>query len=285
MPGSVRDDDRLSQVNNNELQKAIEGLDEDEDTIKLSAGANKLTGDVDELIDSDTGTVVTIALDMSSSMGQWATTIQKMFKNQLVPRIKNSSSADSIVFQLCTFDEEVFVSGYKKVDEIPYQGYSPEGCTALYDAILITVNNHIAYINTLRANQLNPKAIYILMTDGMNTHQIEATQNHAKNAIMKLVKKEETIAYIAFGDEASREAVALGIPQNQIHEIQNVTEDTFKHIFNIVSKSIIAKSQGNTNVDSILQDINGGNDNSVSDAFSNNNNADLSDGNDSDWGF
>ena len=285
MSDSVRDDDRLSEVNQKELKVAIEGLDEDEDSLQLSQGASKLTGDVEDTIDSDTGTVVTIALDMSSSMSQWATTIQKMFENQLIPRIKNSSSADSIAFQLCTFDSSVFTSGYVKVDEIPYQGYSPDGMTALYDAILITVNNHIAYTNTLRANQLNPKSIYILMTDGQNTEQIEATQNHARNAIMRIVKREETIAYIAFGSDAAREAVALGIPQSQIHEIQNVTNDTFKHIFNIVSKSIIAKSQGNTNVDSILSDISGnGGGSNASDAFSNNNNVDLND-NDGEWGF
>lgn len=287
MSSSVKNDDRLSQVNDNELKKAIEGLDEDEEAIKLSAGANKLTDEVENLIDSDKATVVTIALDMSSSMGQWAPTIQKMFKNQLIPRIENSSEADSIVFQLCTFDSEVFTSGYVKVDEIPYQGYSPDGCTALYDAILMTVNNHIAYINTLKANQLNPKAIYILMTDGENTEQIEATQDHARKAIMKLVAKEETIAYIAFGSNAASEAVALGIPRNQIHEIQNVTEDTFKHIFQIVSKSIIAKSQGNRDVDNILSDMSGtgSGGSSANDAFSQNNNADL-DGDDGDnWGF
>ena len=50
MSDSVRDDDRLSEVNQKELKVAIEGLDEDEDSLQLSQGASKLTGDVEDTI-------------------------------------------------------------------------------------------------------------------------------------------------------------------------------------------------------------------------------------------
>ena len=238
--------DELKEINESDMAESVAGIDSDADNsqMQVPASISGASQDISDIIDSDRATLVTLCIDSSGSMGQYATSIIKFFRDLFVPKLSNSSEADSLAFHLMTFSDVLKSSGFRHIDDLPYDQYRTDGNTALYDAIVVSVNSHLGYLENLKRNHLNPKSIYILMTDGQNTTSIEANQSSAKKAIERLKKKEHDMAYFAFGTSASNEAQDLGIPQEKIYPIDNLDREKLGQIFGVISRSIVATSSG-----------------------------------------
>lgn len=204
-----------------------------------------------ESLDSERQTLFVFIMDESGSMCDYEKIVPVCI-DELKKSIKDSKSEDEILVALGRFssNSHFHLSGYKKVDDIDNQ-YSAGGCTAMYDAIIqaqekLTNPSGTGYMDTLRKNGINAKAVFVVLGDGWDNDS-NATAAEAKKAIDYLNKEEVITAFIAFGPDAI--GIAEGLDFASVLNEADATASTLRKTFQILSKSVISASQQGSVVD------------------------------------
>lgn len=211
------------------------GLNESQDNLSL----DKLqTENVD---------LISIAIDKSGSMSKFSTVMNdelQKFKRSII----DSKEADSILVSRIDFNGNIDQKGYKTIHDFD-ESYSASGGTALYDAIIKSADNLIAYMKSLKDNGNIVKAVFSVFSDGEDMSSKSNFQD-AKRAVEILNQLEITTSFICFGT-ADNLASSLGFKN-----ILNVgsSESDLRHAFDCLSKSVISASKGITTKDNFFVD-------------------------------
>ncbi len=159
----------------------------------------------------------------------------------------DSKQADEIQVGVTRFSSQVIPGGYQPVNKMN-NNYSAGGRTLLYDCIVDGVARLLDYMNEQKANGTSTQGIITILSDGDDNGSHNRLRD-AKEAIQNALKAEITVAFITFGNEARGIAEKLGIPSENIKNV-DATESELRSIFDLMSRSAISASknaaEGNT---------------------------------------
>jgi len=201
--------------------------------------------DADHL-DSSDATLVSVVLDMSSSMASYKKAVIEAYNAMLVA-LAGAKAASAILVSTWAFaDSALLLSSYEPVErkaKLCAATYAPNGCTALHDATLGGLTGLVAYGQQLHDQGVPTRRVLFVLSDGEdNTSRASALD--VRTATAAVVKDEAfTLAYAGFGStDLQRQADALGFTQ-AIATTANANE--LRRIFRQVSQSVLRVSQGN----------------------------------------
>lgn len=199
---------------------------------------------IDDL-DATEATLVSVVLDMSSSMDSYRNEVIAAY-NAMLGALQASKAAASIMLSTWTFaDSPNLLHGYLPVGQVaPLTSaeYAPNGMTALYDTLLATMTGIVTYGQKLLDNGVpNRRIVFVLSDGGDNRSKSRATQ--VKTAAQGLITQEAyTLAYAGFGSPDLKQlADEVGFPDVITTA---ASESEIRRIFHQVSQSIIRVSQG-----------------------------------------
>lgn len=217
----------------------------------LGLGENyELDLDVDEL-EASRQTLYRVVFDDSGSMSPYEKAVNESFEftKDLFSNVKE---ADEILVAITRFNNEIVSGGYQKAESID-TSYSTGGMTALYDAIVdaqhrLINNGGTGYMQQLIDNGTTTQAAILIFSDGVDNYSNKSARDAAQ-ALAYLKKEEVPVIFVAFGDEALKEAKNLGIEDKNIIEIDTTVNDTallsakLKEVLQLASKSVVSMSQ------------------------------------------
>lgn len=216
----------MSEVYENNSGIQIDGLDDIE-----------IANTSVEEIDSENINLIFIGIDKSGSMWSFVS-VMKGSLTEFKDALENSKEADEILIARADFGSTIDIGGYKKISEF-LTDYDADGATLLYDTIVEGSEKLREYRDFLKAEGMRVKAVFSIFSDGEDNGSLKKFAD-AKNAIDLLNKEEITTAYVAFGNEASKEANSLGF--RNILDV-NSSASELRKAFNCLSKSVIESSK------------------------------------------
>jgi len=211
----------------------------------------------DERIGSTAYTLVTIAVDISSSVMNFKKDMEDAIK-EVVASCSDSPRKDSLMIRIVTFNTRMQeIHGFKLLTECDPDDYTDclnvGGCTALFDA----TNNAIAATNDyavkLDGKDFDANAIVVIITDGDDNSSNEATASTVKKTLQESVRQEslESMLSILVGvgvddypplqDYLDNFKTEAGI--TQYVGIDKANSATMSKLAKFVSRSVSAQSQ------------------------------------------
>lgn len=207
--------------------------------------------DIDD-IDSEDVTLVTVIIDASSSMHDYAGDVLKQYKEQFLDPLRGAKNADSILVSVWVFSSGVgdnvrLVHGYTPVpdcQDLTTADYSPDGMTPLRDAVMKGITGLVNYGQTLRDHGTRTKSIVIVMSDGW-----ENASNVSRTKVTRLSEdvlrsQEFVLSLIYFGDESDGDKAAKDIGFPPHHRLTSSLDASgIRRVFGTISASVISTSQ------------------------------------------
>lgn len=194
--------------------------------------------DVDDVLSANM-MLVDFRIDGSGSMG-WHEDAMRDCLKHYKDAICNSKQADEMMVAKTVFNGIIHTGGYVAPEDFD-TSYMAGGVTRLYDAIIDGRKRMLDYMEQLRNAGTNVRACMVILTDGEDV----GSQNRigdARKAILDMISKEITVAFIAFGQDAFGIADQLGIKKQNVKEVSN-DESELRRIIDLVSKSAISASK------------------------------------------
>jgi hypothetical protein len=200
-----------------------------------------------------TSNEVTLAMniiDMSGSMGAYATNLIGAYNDDYLAAMAHSTAAEDILVSTILFNDGVrLLHGYVNLLDAPplnRQVYNPDGMTALYDAVAHGLTNMVIYAQHLRQCGVMVRCLVIVYSDG-GDNKSRQSATAVRRASHDLLKQEMyTLAYVGFksGGISAAElqglADAIGFPETLISGLDH---RELRRIFHLVSASTIRASQ------------------------------------------
>lgn len=197
---------------------------------------------IDDL-ETESVDLICLVLDKSGSMSRFQH-VMKDCLDRLRIALVGSKAADEILLSKTLFDSDVIaLSGYKPLKEFSAD-YSVGSVTALYDAIILTADNHLRYSEFLRSEGMNVKAVFLVLTDGMDNAS-RASFQEARAKVEELNAAEVTTAFICFAATADlRQQLNTTAANLQFRNIADASADesSLRLIMDQVSASVISHS-------------------------------------------
>jgi uncharacterized protein YegL len=210
--------------------------------------------DVDNLTSSEY-TLVTLAIDMSSSVSQYNSELRQCIKT-IIETCKKSNRAENLMIRLTSFNSQIFEEhGFKTLSIINSDDYTqirnPSGMTALYDACIDSIEATEQYGKTLTDQEFETNGVLYIITDGDDNRS-----SHSANDVAERFKKLKNTEYLE-----SLQTFLIGINVNdsmfekyleefnntvgfdEFISIENANTDTLSKLANFISKSISLQSQ------------------------------------------
>jgi len=147
-------------------------MDTEEVIQQAGPGAFQFSGVRVENLGATEYTLVTIVLDISGSVTNFANDLLKMVKT-VVEACQKSPRAENLMIRYLTFNEYITeVHGFrllKDIDPNDYDALKPNGFTALYDASYDAIGATIDYSSRLVDDyEFDVNGAVYIVTDGMN---------------------------------------------------------------------------------------------------------------------
>ena len=119
--------------------------------------------------------------------------------------------------------------------------YTPNGCTALHDAVLGAMTGLVTYGEELWRSGVPTRRILFVLSDGEDNVSKATAQDVAKLARALAAEEAYTLAYAGFGSgDLLAQARALGFDQAIA---VGATQSELRRVFRQVSTSVIRVSQ------------------------------------------
>lgn len=194
--------------------------------------------DVDDVV-SPSIMLVDFIIDRTGSMSPYERVMQECLEHYK-QAICNSKQADEMLVSKTLFDTTIETGGYVAPEDFNTD-YSTDGCTRLFDAVIERRQRMLEYMEQLKDNGTNARAVMVILSDGQdNASQYRASD--ARKAVQDLIQKEITVAFIAFGQDAFGVADSIGIKPQNVKEVSN-DESELRRVIDLVSKSAISASK------------------------------------------
>jgi uncharacterized protein with von Willebrand factor type A (vWA) domain len=168
---------------------------------------------------------VIFLLDRSGSMnGSESDTIGGY--NSFLKKQKDNTLVTTILFD-DKYETLYYREDIKKVKKLTSKEYYVRGCTALYDAIGITVNR-------LKKDVKNQKVLFVITTDGLEN----ASKEYHKDDIKKIIEENSNFEFIYLGAniDSYAEGSKIGIKSSNISNYKK-TRKGISDMFGCVSKA------------------------------------------------
>lgn len=197
-------------------------------------------------------TLVTVALDMSGSVGGYENDILDCLKT-IVDACQKNQRSENLMLRVLTFDTRVNeVHGFKplsSIDKADYPGFNPGGMTALFDAAFTGIGATLTYGETLADQDFTVNGAIYLVTDGddnsstMPASAIEKLVGDAKRS-----EKIDSCITVLIG-------IGSGVTQQYLDEFKNqanltqaismgdITAGKLAKLAGFVSQSVSSQSQ------------------------------------------
>jgi hypothetical protein len=200
---------------------------------------------IDDL-DCEDVTLAAFVIDMSSSMSSVRQAVIDSY-NKEIHALKSAKTASSILISTTTFSNQPqLLHSYQKIQDVPAltsKTYQPQGCTALYDAVLGVFGDLTSYRTNLSDNGVRSTAMVIVLSDG-DDNSSRAKARQVAQESRKLLQEEGIIlAYAGFGAKKNLQTIAQGIGfPSVLTTSQNAQQ--IRKVLGQVSASILRTSQG-----------------------------------------
>lgn len=129
-------------------------------------------------------TEIAVVLDKSGSMGSCVNDTIGGFNRFLEDQKKVSGTAN---FTLMQFDTNYHIQydgiDIQKVESLNNKNYSPDGMTALYDAVGRTINSIGQRLDKMSEDEKPEHVIIVIITDGEENSSVEFKQNNIASMI------------------------------------------------------------------------------------------------------
>lgn len=212
--------------------------------LDAQTGLGCVGAQVDDL-NTDDVTLLTVIIDMSSSMGGVQQDVTDAF-NEMCRALADSKAADSILMSAWTFDTNpTLLFGYTPIDavqDLTPATYRPNGATAMYDATMDGFTGIVAYGQDLRNNGIRTQSIVVVISDG-HDNSSGHTATAVKSVAQDLIRQETyTLAFVGLGNEAHFTQIAQNMGFNNVLTVQNSPSE-IRRALNMISGSVIRASQ------------------------------------------
>jgi hypothetical protein len=207
--------------------------------------------DAEDIQASDV-TLITLAIDASSSIGQRG--LERAVcdgQKLLLDAFAGSKEKDAVLVALWTFEsEQKVVHGYVPVDDATTleagKTYRTSGCTHLYDTFIDACAANVAYAQTLRDAGTPTRSIVVVITDGEDVGSRRPARACRKLAEDLLKSEQFILAFVGVGSDVDFHKVAadMGVPPGCVLVQKDATPSGLRTAFQMVSKSAIRASQG-----------------------------------------
>ena len=194
--------------------------------------------DVDK-IENDHMYLMGIAQDCSGSMRDY-TGDMKMAMINFVKSIQDSKQDDEMLVSITEFGSNVKSSGFQNVADLSTD-FQADGCTAMYDAIIVAAQQLTDYMDQLNNSGVRTRGGLVIFSDG-HDNDSRYSAKEAADAISALMKREVVVAFVAFGSGAHGIAQNLGVLKRNVLET-DASPSELRKIWGILSKSAISSSK------------------------------------------
>lgn len=210
--------------------------------------------DVDNLTSSEY-TLVTLAIDMSSSVSYYNTELKECIKT-IIETCKKSNRAENLMIRLTSFNSQIFEEhGFKTLSLINIGDYTqirnPSGMTALYDACIDSIEATEQYGKTLTDQEFETNGVLYIITDGddnRSQHSLSDVAERFKK--LKYTESLESLQTFLIGVNVNEpmfknylEDFKNTVGFDEFISIENANTDTLSKLANFISKSISLQSQ------------------------------------------
>ena len=235
-------------------------MDTEETMQQTGPGAFQFSGVRVESLGASEYTLVTIVIDRSGSVGNFAKDLLNMVKT-IVEACKKSPKAENLMIRYLTFNQDIVeVHGFRLLKDIDldkdYEELDPDGLTALFDASYDAIGATIDYSARLVDDyEFDVNGAVYIVTDGVNNRG-SMTPKSIKDKIAYGVGKEkiESLVTILVGlhdpsemwaDEVkvSLEAFHKDAELTQFIDAGDATPGKLAKLANFVSQSVSSQSQ------------------------------------------
>lgn len=200
-------------------------------------------------------TLVTIAVDTSSSVSGFDTEMEKCLKS-IIEACRKSPRADNLMVRILSFDSRLEeIHGFKLLQDCHPSDYDDcldvGGLTALCDATVNAAEALNTYGQKLIDNDFDTNGILIVITDGDDNNSTN-TQKQAQKIIQDINKAEslESLVSILVAVNVDDQHMAACLQEfekrvgfTQYVELDNASANTLAKLAKFVSKSISSQSQ------------------------------------------
>lgn len=207
---------------------------------------------IDQEIGSSEQTLVSIAIDVSSSVSSFKAELEKMLQTtvqacQLDPR------ADSLMLRIVSFASKnnmVEIHGFKPLNSINLDDYNDclnvGGMTALYDGTISAIDSVNTYGEAMTKKDYDVNGLVVVITDGGNNDSVMGI-NSVKDAVAnsKMDEKIESLATILVGVNTAHSGITQLLqefekdaPFDKYLDIANATPSEIAKLGGLISKSI-----------------------------------------------
>ncbi len=223
----------------------------------LGAGGDVLVANLDETVllgcvgepadalDATDATLVSVVLDMSSSMQPHQQAVIEAYAAML-DALAGAKAAGGILVSTWAFaDQARLLSSYEQVARKPRLDgvtYRPDGCTALHDAVLGAMTGLVAYGEALWQSGLPTRRVLVVLTDG-GDNASRASAFDVRQAAQALAGQEAySLAYAGFGSaDLAASARDLGFPSVIA---AGASDAEIRRVFRQVSAGVLRASRG-----------------------------------------
>lgn len=144
-------------------------------------------------------TLATVVVDVSGSVSGFKNELEKCLKTVL-GSCKKAPRAENLLFRVVSFNQDVGeVHGFRQLADIKPTEYdnalNPSGNTALYDAVLSSLEATGVYGQQLASQEFMANGVVYVITDGMDNSSSSSPAS-IKKAIEK-IRKDENLESVA----------------------------------------------------------------------------------------
>lgn len=200
-------------------------------------------------------TLVTIVVDVSASVSDFSTELLDSVR-AIVEACRKSPRADNLLIRLLTFNNcatEVF--GFKTLRDIKRQDlrtFTPDGCTALYDATFDGIAATAQYAKLLYDQDFDTNAAVYVITDGEDNRSRSASPKKINQQLGDIRVQEtlESISTVLIGINTQSPRVTNTLADfaskagfDQFIDAGDASAQSLAKLAGFVSRSISSQSQ------------------------------------------
>ena len=207
-------------------------------------------------LDAPEYTLVTIAVDESSSVSSFKDEIENCIK-EVVKACKFSPRSDYLLIRVVAFNQNMReVHGFKQLIDCDPNDYSdaihPSGMTALFSTAKNAIQATNDYGKQLSGSDFEANAIVFIITDGMDNASGSVNVQSVENSLKDIMKDEalESVLSILIGVGVGTYAdVSAYLDDfkdkaglNQYVEVKDANNKTLAKLADFISKSVSSQS-------------------------------------------